>query len=325
MTDSRVSRGIVQVLVVPDPDARVSRGILQTLVVPDPDARVSRGILQVLTQTVPPDPTVVATDPNMWLDAHLVDSSDGATVASWRDTQYKTTNAVQATAGSRPTYRTGRTPSGGPTVDFATGKFMTSTQSRSAVGQTIIGCVKRAASTPATETRCLVGASGTGGLLVRTSDTHRVTLRAQGVADFGTGTTPLPSGWSLVSSRVTSGAGGSWSNRIDRAADASGATTQALTAGTTTVIGSFATGAGSYWDGEIAELLTWSRVLSDTEVGDIEDYLYAKWIASTGPTITWWDGDSREVATIKGWWDGSTLQPVNVLGWWDGSSIQPLN
>jgi hypothetical protein len=53
MTDSRVSRGALQVLVLPVPSARVSAGAEQALVTTTPSARVSRGALQAMVPDRP--------------------------------------------------------------------------------------------------------------------------------------------------------------------------------------------------------------------------------------------------------------------------------
>ncbi len=324
MTDSRVSRGVVQALTQPVPDARVSRGVVQALTRVTPDARVSRGLIQVLRSSIVivPDPVIAALSPSMWLEARSVAEYDGGALASWPTLSAGSTGAVQATAGSQPISRFNRTPNGGPAVDFSGSKYMTSSDSRSSTAQTIVAVVKRPADAVEHD---LIGASNTGGLVFRVDPTTGlVTLRCQSTATFGTGATVFPTTWAIMTGRVTSGAGGSWKTRINRAADGSGSTTQAMTASLTTFLGTWS-GLNNHWNGEIAEILTFPRALSDTEVGTVEDYLYNRWFVAAGPTIKYWDGSAKQTATLKGWWDGSAVQPVTAKGWWDGSTIQSLS
>ena len=59
------------------------------------------------------------TDGLVWnLDAGELDLSDGDPVATWGDASPSGNDVSQATESKRPTYRTGQTPTGGPTVRF---------------------------------------------------------------------------------------------------------------------------------------------------------------------------------------------------------------
>ena len=64
-----------------------------------------------------------------------------------------------------------------------------------------------------------------------------------------------------------------------------------------------------------AAVVMYNHKLTATQRADLDTWLAANPsgggpAAPTGPTITWFDGTTRQSATLKGWWDGSAIQPL---------------
>lgn len=121
------------------------------------------------------------------------------------------------------------------------------------------------------------GPVGSGGMLMYTATTTgKIQVDARAVVGIGTSTAaPAVNTWTQMSFSFDSGSG-AWVYRIARAADNSGTTTGHSFANAITSICLSPTD-GTAWNGSMAEIIFYNRVLTLTEKQAIEAYLLAKW------------------------------------------------
>lgn len=235
------------------------------------------------------DKAISATSPALWLKADAITSLvDGDPVGTWADSSGNGRDATQATAGSKPTYKTA-IQNGLPVVRFdGTSDFLTSSASASASGQTVIAVVNASAYANNAIRAAAGGTNGNGGLECRLEADGSAGMVQQNTAAIATSTNVLPTtgAWHIVVYTMTSGT--SYAFRIDGIPAGSGTTALTISASLTTSIGR--NPAGTEWfHGDMAEVASWDRVLTGTEINDIESKLRAKWGTAQAPITgaTW--------------------------------------
>lgn len=97
------------------------------------------------------------------------------------------------------------------------------------------------------------------------------------IAVIGDSTTILSSGVWVQANVTYNDTTGAWAMRIAQAADASGTNIQGITAPLTTFGYNPFSGGVFFLNGLLAELIVYNRVLSPTEITNIEAYLHTKW------------------------------------------------
>jgi len=126
----------------------------------------------------------------------------------------------------------------------------------------------------------ILGANGNGGLALylNGASSAKLNLTKTGIAVIGTSTATWSSGTAFQANATYSGTTGAYAFRQARAAAGSG--TGATAAGSTQItwIGADQTSSGAnLLSHSIAELIVYQRVLSNTEITTIENYLNTKW------------------------------------------------
>jgi hypothetical protein len=81
--------------------------------------------------------------------------------------------------------------------------------------------------------------------------------------------------WAQVNVTYNSSTG-AWAIRSARTANGSGTNVQSIT-GNTSAIGWNPNASGNEFTGQIAELIAYNRVLTNTEITTVETYLNTKW------------------------------------------------
>lgn len=97
------------------------------------------------------------------------------------------------------------------------------------------------------------------------------------IAVIGDSVSTLSSGVWFQANVTYNDTTGAWAMKISRAADASGTNIQAITAPLATAAYNPFSGGVFFLNGLLAELIVYNRVLSPTEITNIENYLFAKW------------------------------------------------
>jgi hypothetical protein len=101
-------------------------------------------------------------------------------------------------------------------------------------------------------------------------------LTASFVAGIGNSTTTVAPGTAFQGNATYDGATGNYAFRISQAAAGSGTNSQSITSGSGG-IGFDPQINGQYLNGMLAELIIYNRVLSPTEIANVEAYLHTKW------------------------------------------------
>lgn len=116
-------------------------------------------------------------------------------------------------------------------------------------------------------------ATNSYGFFVNTSG--KLAIQSVGVGAVGTDTTTLAIGTWFQANVTYNSTSGAWAFRVARANGASGSVSHAISAGALGVGSDPAT--ASFYRGDLAEIIVYSRVLSGTEITTIETYLHNKW------------------------------------------------
>lgn len=222
---------------------------------------------------------IAATSPDVWVKADAITGlSDGQSITSWVDSSGNGRTFTQGTAAVAPVYKVNQSPTGKPSARFnGASQFMSSTAAAAAPAQTIMAVV-RTNSLAATNT--IRGSSPNGGLQLRLDGTTGVvrTLE-QNVAGVGAANTPVAVGeWVVITTTFTST---TYAFRRNGAADGSGTHTRNINNGSiSSLLGKHYDGV-EFFSGDIGEIATWSRVLSQAEIDSCEAELLARWINPT--------------------------------------------
>ena len=216
--------------------------------------------------TAPVAPPIPATGLVGWWDASQLALADGAAVTSWIDLSGSGNHLGAATA--TPTFKTG-VLNGEPVVRFNAAEQMLRTVATVPLGHIFLVTRFLPATFP-TYNGLVTGLAGNDLLLVGLSGSttwyvHPVaeyTYRLDGVV--------YPPNWPAPVGGVFGCIG------VSRAP----AMTSPLQ------IGQDRGEVSRYWDGDIAEIIVYDRVLTDPERIQVEDYLEAKWLAAPAPPNT---------------------------------------
>lgn len=215
-----------------------------------------------------------------WWRADSITSppADGATLTTWTDSSSAARNFTQATAGSRPTYRTSGAflPNGKPVVEFtsASATFMaaSSVTTNGDLTRLVVLRAKTIPGAAATASPLL----GVGGHALAITDGGKVSTAIDGVAwisqDLGAATL-VADRWYILTVTDTTNDDIIY---VDGAVDSEVTSGHAAATATTMAIGG--KDASSFlFDGYIAEAFDYNRVLSATERGQVHNYLATKY------------------------------------------------
>lgn len=209
-----------------------------------------------------------------WYKADAITGlTDGDLLTAWPDSSGNGYDTNQPFSTHAPAYKTG-IANGKPVVRFssARGDGVRSSAPTSAADQTLFAVVRP------------TGTSGTP--VIRNPDVAALQLRLSsgkadlvrsGVAIIGTGATTLStSNFTIICAAYSSAT--SWAIYLNGTADGSGSTAVTLTSGgVTNGVGSEGIFGGNPFDGDIAELITYSTVLGSTDRGTVTSYLQTKY------------------------------------------------
>lgn len=216
----------------------------------------------------------------VYSDAGTTPAVDGATVQQWNDRSVGGNNLTQATAGNRPTFKTGIVNGnsvvrfGGATDDdFMTGPVLSTLFGASA--KTAFAVVKHANNASgaviadSTNDFFFIQMTGTG--------TEFTNSNYDGSVDAAT-ITGLSSGTWYIATYMHNGtsvfAGANDTRAASMVSAASGATTNL---GGTFAVGRRTAGTPDYPDADIAEVVTYNAVLSEADRQIVERYLASKY------------------------------------------------
>jgi len=184
-------------------------------------------------------------------------------VGTWTDKGTPAVNASQSTTANKPTLGSNKV-NGYTSVSFdGVNDYMTSALSSSVLDRAVFAVVrmKDLSSVPA-----LMGTSGAGGLIYYLGTTGTVRINKNTVGDIGAGSVNLVplSEWTIVHWIVRAT---SWEVGVNGRREF-GTHAQTLTAGLTSTIGSGTTGAGNFFNGDIATII--SLPASDLGVNGVD-------------------------------------------------------
>lgn len=213
----------------------------------------------------------------LWLKADAITGlSDGAAVASWLDSSGSNMPANQPSVANRPVYITNAT-NGLPVVRFGASASMDSNASASYAQQTIVAVVKPNA--PNADNHTIRGALGNAGGLQTFIDVDGYSaMNYERSGGIGRSSSPASTaGFQVITyTFATNAEFGIW---YGTTFDGSGATGVAsLTPGTTAAIG-YRGGGGEYFNGDIAEIACYDRVLTIANITTLARSLATKWNA----------------------------------------------
>jgi hypothetical protein len=278
------------------------------------------------------DPTDIS-DLRAWFAAdNIVGLVDGDPVAAWDEESGNSLDLAQGTSGARPVYKTGIL-NGLPVVRFdGSGDHvvrLNTSISPSTGLWTAFAVARRNGTSGIMAVVDNDGPNGArGGQIVRLN-----ALTVESIA-FNTGNT------AYTDVAGTSVGNGTWhtiksirdTTTVEVFVDGSsnGTTSTAgtaVTGGTNALVlgqnGRAITsgGANLYLNGDIAEVVVFSRVLNSTEIDDVEDYLHAKWFAEPVNFTADWGGWTAQMAAtpttyaaMSGDWGSWTAQAEFTTG-----------
>ena len=246
------------------------------------------------------DPTDLA-NLYLWFDADAVTGlTDGDPVASWpRSGGSAAVDLAQATASKQPTYRTGVTPSGGPVLRFDGVNDTLVTPTATFISNITAFFVT---SMSAGDNRVLMDGNTIYRSVIGTIQAGDTTEWGLWANEFfyASNHRPLPLG--VLSARFAGSLDGviRWDGaEVGRSASAQNPGLEGVRIGARYTDERF-------MGADIAEVIIYSRQLSDAEILDVEAYLTAKWMAGpSGPTAT-----ATATATPTGSIAGIMAQPV---------------
>lgn len=209
--------------------------------------------------------------------------TNGAAVATWPDSSSNNLAGTQGNATSRPSYQTG-VLNGLPVVRFdGVNDLIESGASASPANSTTFAVLRPTTAAAALTIRGSFSGSNTGGLQYRINNGKQLLVK-QFVAQIGSPGTATVSTtvFSVAACTLATGTGGAYAFYLNGTADGSGATTETLASGMTTLIGMGQGGTNEAFSGDIAELIFYSTVLSTADRNAVTAYLGTKY----GITVT---------------------------------------
>jgi hypothetical protein len=250
----------------------------------------------------------------LWLDAHAVTGlNEGATVSTWSDASGLNHHATQGATGQQPTYRASAL-NGEPAV-----RFDGSNDALALAGTVVSGPQPRTvffvARPNVSGNRSIIdlgnGATTGGGFQISPELAVRINGGSRVWAPAVSTTTPTLGVLQLTGTTTTTL--NLWVDGVARVATSTtGATVQTAGSGT---VGRWTPG-GNHFDGDIAEILVYSRALSTSERQSVEQYLTSKYALGGVPAPS-------SLAGLQLWLDAGQLTDLSagapVASWSDGS------
>lgn len=204
-------------------------------------------------------------DGTLWQDSARTTpvAADSDPVGAWDDASGNNAHATQATAGNRPTYRTGIV-NGKPILRFDGSSDRLGGSSASAATKpfTVFGVVLLSAGS-------ITGASVGGGLHWQTGS-----FLKQDVVNIATDPTATPVVFTIFA--LTYSATGVFTFYRNGAVTHTGTNNQTFTA-STTVIGYNGASNGELANGDMAEIIKYNSVLTATQMNEVGSYLETKY------------------------------------------------
>lgn len=224
--------------------------------------------------TVTTDVPLPTANIEVWYKADAITGlNDGDLLTAWPDSSGNGYVTNQPFSTHAPAYKTG-IANGKPVVRFssARGDGVRSSAPTSAANQTLFAVVRPTGTSGTPVIRC----PDVAALLLRLSS-GKADLVRSGVSIIGTGATTLStSNFTIICATYSSAT--SWAIYLNGTADASGSTAVTLTSGgVTNGVGAEGIFGGNPFDGDIAELITYSAVLGSTDRGTVTSYLQTKY------------------------------------------------
>lgn len=209
---------------------------------------------------------------SLWLKADSIAQSDNTAVSSWADSSGNGYTATQGTSGNQPTLQTNEI-NGLPVVRFdGSNDYLVSDAPAGGAEQHLFAVIR--VTTVANEGETIRSGSAAGALHWRIQYGRNAALN-QSTAEIGYGDPDITINTAWLVSFSFSDSGNAWVSRNNGAADANGTYSSSLTA-RTSVIGS-RDGSAEFFHGDIAELITYSAVLSSTDRDAVESYLKTRY------------------------------------------------
>src|SRR5574337_1293862 len=225
---------------------------------------------------------IAAAGPVSWFRADDLALADGAAVSSWVDRGSLGLNATQSYAPYQPQFKTGASPTGLPAIDFTGATVverpLDSTATSGSSKQTILAVIKPT-SNRSNSARTIVGAggAGSGGLQFRLEATsNRLGLVKQGQQGLPVGSVGVNLTTFSVVAVTLDLTNGPVAFYVDGAAAGTGS--QVATLNSTATLSLGAGQNGEWFQGFLAEVVRFDRVLTSAELADITAELRGRWI-----------------------------------------------
>jgi concanavalin A-like lectin/glucanase superfamily protein len=262
--------------------------------------------------------------PILWLKADAQSFNDGDAVGTWTDSSSSANNATQSTSAQKPTFRTNAI-NGRPAIYFdGNDALQLGTGITIGTGEFTAFVVYRRVGVSVQHffggTSSALGFRLNGG----TDGTDAQLQVSDSSSSLHTGTNRhRPGTWALASFTKTAGGTATYTQRLKSAANGSG-TSATTFSNATSIIGAVSSGGSSGFNGYLAEVIMYNRVLSDDEIAATEAYLNAKYAVLTQARALWLQADAitgkSDGDSLTQWLDSSG-QGIRVLS---SGSIAPL-
>ena len=202
----------------------------------------------------------------LWLAADSMTLADGALISSWQDISGNNNHATQATDTSKPTFKT-NILKGKPIIRFDGGDSLNLASAIGASPCSIYFVLKPSQISAGT----IIAGNAAGAFQIRFSSLGKIDLLKSGVAVFATSTTILST--TNYSFLTVTYSNPNYTFRLNGAADGSGSSAQTMN-GVNRIAINYD---GGNYNGDIAELIVYNAVLSDTDRDTVESYLKTKY------------------------------------------------
>ncbi len=209
----------------------------------------------------------------LWIDA--ADSSTitdmAGAVSQWDDKSGNNNNAIQGTASLQPT--TGTATIGGKNaIDFDGSNYMDFTSAISRLnGYTVFSVIK---TNDITSSAALVSGN-VGSLRLAVDSSEQIDIVRQSQAVALSGSVPITIGSDTIISARTSGAGSN--TQINGVAANSNTTNPAYSQDLYRIGVQKEASELFFFDGQMGDILIYDRILTDTEMNQVGNYLKLKW------------------------------------------------
>ena len=214
----------------------------------------------------------------LWLDAaQVTGAADGAAIPTWQDRSGNGRDATQGTVAKQPIYRsTGAlvTPSGRPVLQFdgvSSNYLSTCPQVQDLTFFAVAYC------SSTTNYKSFIGSPLDGGIEIRIDQTtNAVFVLKQGVTAGSAASSVAYTIGAHQQATVTSATGGTSAYFVNGATAGTSSGLGAFVATTVNIGSGGSAGGAEFFNGGMAELIRYDRVLSAVERQQVEAYLKAK-------------------------------------------------